>query len=407
MRTIFVKELYSNDYNFNWFLQKGFDVKIIEDENDYGFINEIKQNDILFIQFNQYDEIIKRIDTSIQIIIFMYIGHEWIHKYLRKHILKNNVNNIIYFITLHIDNNTIEHDLPIETKCFTFYKIIGNKHLPIPLKRNKKYNLFNRHVNLMRLKIFEILKKQNFNFDGYYTFANLLFVNNYEPDQYTPVAPIGIKNVKNYLKQSNRNKVPKTIREYVEYKKNKGYDIDIDYIESKQSEFVLLGDPKNFKNRVLDDIFLRTPAGDLINQYSLDSYISFIVESGDDETGDLRISEKIIRAWLCKNIILPIQHPTFSECIRRLGIKTFDDVFGLEKGWDNNPSDIHRINTFISALNKINEMSLEEIETIYNREDVQQRLEHNYKIAKNGFNEDVVYGQLYEKILLKDKKSFI
>jgi hypothetical protein len=407
MRTIFVKELYSDDYNFNWFKDKNFDVKIIYDENDYTFINQIKQNDILFLQFNQYDEIIKRLNKNISVIIFLYIGHEWIHKYLRKHILKNNTNNIIYFITLHIDNTTIENDLPIECKCFTFHKIIGNKELSLPLIRNKKYNIFNRHVNLMRLKIFEILKKQNFNFTGYYTFANILFIDSNEPDQYTPIAPIGIKGVRNYLRKSNRNKVPKTIREYVQFKKNRDFEIDIDYIESKESEFVLLGNIENFKNRNKDDIFLQTKAGDLINQYSLDSYISFIVESGDDETADLRISEKTIRAWLCKNIILPIQCPKFSNSLRNLGVKTFDDIFGLEEGWDDEKSDIIRIETFISALNKINEMSLEEVEELYNRKDVQDRLEHNYIIAKKSFNENFVYQQIYDKIMLQEKKKFI
>lgn len=407
MKTIFIKEAYSNDYNFDWFKQKGFNVKSIENENDFSFIDEIKVNDILFIHFFQYDKIIDRLDKSKKIIIFIYIAHEWIDKNVRLNILKNNPNYIIYFITLHIDEKTLSNDLPIESKCFTFHKIINTKDLPNQSKRNKKYNFFNRTISLLRLKIFELLKKQNFNFDGYYTFGNLLMANENEGEQYVPAEPIGMKNIKSYMVQGKRNKVARTIKEFVELRKKSDYEIDVDYINSKKNEFVFLGNIQHYQNRIMDEIHLQTAEGDLINQYSLDSYISFIIESSDNIYTDLRISEKTIRAYLCKNIILPIQHATFSECIRKLGLKTFDDVFGLKEGWDNEPSDIKRIEIFISALNKINEMSLEQIEEIYNRKDIQERLEHNYKIIKNGFNENFVYNQLYEKILLTSNKILV
>ena len=47
---------------------------------------------------------------------------------------------------------------------------------------------------------------------------------------------------------------------------------------------------------------------DTININSLDSYISFTIESSGDSGDDLRLTEKTIRSWLCKNIFLSLHH---------------------------------------------------------------------------------------------------
>ena len=105
-------------------------------------------------------------------------------------------------------------------------------------------------------------------------------------------------------------------------------------------------------------------------------------DSGDD----LRFTEKTLRAWLCKNIFLPLQCNGYSRALRNHGIQTFEDVFGLDENWDEIDSETKRIELFVSALERINNLSLEEVKQIYNREDIQQRVDNNYRIGKAGFN---------------------
>ena len=88
-----------------------------------------------------------------------------------------------------------------------------------------------------------------------------------------------------------------------------------------------------------------------------------------------------------KNIFLPIQCAGFSSALRRFGISTFEDVFGLDVNWDDTDN-LSRIEIFVSCIQKISQSSIEEIEEIYNRKDIQSRLENNYKIVMESFNSD-------------------
>ena len=90
--------------------------------------------------------------------------------------------------------------------------------------------------------------------------------------------------------------------------------------------------------------------------------------------------------FLCKNIFLPLQCIGFSRALRNHGIQTFEDVFGLDENWDETNSETKRIELFISALKKINNLSLEEVKEIYNKEDIQKRINNNYRIYKNYYN---------------------
>ena len=67
------------------------------------------------------------------------------------------------------------------------------------------------------------------------------------------------------------------------------------------------------------------------------------------------------------------------------GIETFNDIFGLDDNWDK-VDELERVTIFTEKLNEFNNKSTEEIEQLYYRDDIQKRLEHNYQLCINSFN---------------------
>ena len=60
-------------------------------------------------------------------------------------------------------------------------------------------------------------------------------------------------------------------------------------------------------------------------------------------------------------------------------------MFELDDNWDET-SEINRVNIFASKLIEWNNKSIEEIKEIYNRKDIQDRLNSNYNLATNAFS---------------------
>jgi hypothetical protein len=156
-------------------------------------------------------------------------------------------------------------------------------------------------------------------------------------------------------------------------------------LDSHRDEFLLLED----RDLVEHGIIQSSSDAEMyreINTQSADSYASFIIESSSDSGDDLRITEKTIRAWLYKNIFLSLQCSGFNRALRNNGIETFEDVFGLEADWDETQSETQRIETFVNALKRFNELPIEVVEKIYNSDSVQKRLENNYRFLNDSFN---------------------
>lgn len=357
--------IYHNEYHgieFSYFENKGYSLIEIP-RNDYSYINKIANGDVLFIKLDDIDYINENINKDYKLTIFLFINHEYCNRHRRKSIIDNkNPNHKIFFITTHLDNDTIEYDLALRSKCIPFTLVFSND---IELKefRSKKYNFFNRSINLRRLKAFELLKGTNL-LDCYYTFGNIIKKDTFD----------NVSNTKEFLEFRNRNG-----------RSDDDLIINVDLLDSSEHEFLLLENREDVENGVIQSSSNAEMYRE-INTLSADSYVSFIIESSSDSGDDLRITEKTIRAWLYKNIFLSLQCNGFNRALRNNGIQTFEDVFGLDTNWDEPKSETKRIETFVNALKRFNELSIEEVEHIYNSDSVQQRLENNYRIVNGCFN---------------------
>ena len=357
--------IYHNEYHgieFSYFKNKGYTLVEIP-QNDYNYINKITDGDVLFIKLDDIDFINKNIDASFKLTIFLFINHEYCNRHRRTDILENkNINHKIFFITTHLDNNTINYDLGLRTKCLPF-KLAFSTDISFKDVRNKKYNFFNRSINLRRLKAFELLKETKLT-DCYYTFGNIIKKDTFKD----------ITNIKQFIDYRNQNG-----------RSNDDLVFDIELLNTSENEFVLLENREEVENGIIqgssDAEMYR-----VINTQSADSYVSFIIESSGDSGDDLRITEKTIRSWLYKNIFLTLQCKGYSRALRNNGIQTFEDIFGLEDNWDECESETQRVKTFVDALKRFNELSIDKVKELYNSDSVKKRLENNYNVVKGCFN---------------------
>ena len=360
--------IYHNEYHgieFSYFEKNGYTLVEIP-QNDYTYIDKITNGDVLFIKLDDIDYINKHISKEYKLTIFLFINHEYCNRHRRKDIIENrNLNHKIFFITTHLDNDTSKYDLALRSKCLPF-KLVFSNDIELKEIRSKKYNFFNRSINLRRLKAFELLKGTEL-IECYYTFGNIIKKDTFD----------NVSNAKEFLEYRNGHGGGRS-----------GDDdlvIDVDLLDASKHEFVLLENRDDVENGVIqgssDAEMYRE-----INTLSADSYASFIIESSSDSGDDLRITEKTIRAWLYQNIFLTLQCRGYGRALRNNGIQTFEDIFGLDIEWDDNESETERIITFVNALKVFNELPIESIENIYNSDSVQKRLINNYKIVGGCFN---------------------
>ena len=364
--TFYYDSIYGLD--FKYFESIGYNLIELQ-YNDFSFIDNLKDNDVLFITLDTIDKINESVNPNIKLNIFLFIKHEYCNEHRRKAIIQNrNTNHTIYFLTTHLDVYSIENDLSFKNRCYPFTNLFSKVAYIPNNNRTKKFNFFNRSINLRRLKIFELLKKADIQLNQcYYTFGNII-----KKDTFGNLS---------------------TIQDFINYRNRPGGGrsgnddlvIDTEYLNQFVNEFfiyenkdaVALG---QIQSSDTNDMY------DSINTNSLNSYISFTIESSGDSGDDLRLTEKTIRSWLCKNIFLSLQCNGFNSALRGYGIETFEDVFGLEIGWDDNKTETQRIELFVDALKRINELSIDEVKAIYESDSVQQRLEKNYKFIMDSFN---------------------
>ena len=364
--TFYYDSIYGLD--FKYFESIGYNLIELQ-YNDFNYIANLKDNDVLFTTLDTIDNINELVNANIKLSIFLFIKHEYCNEHRRKAIIKNrNTNHTIYFLTTHLDTHSVENEVSFKNRCYPFTNLFSNVAYIQNNNRKKKFNFLNRSINLRRLKIFELLKKEGVELkECYYTFGNII-----KKDTFGNIS---------------------TIEDFINYRNspgggrsgNDGLVIDIKYLNQFVNEFFIYEDKEavalgQIQSADTNDIY------DTININSLDSYISFTIESSGDSGDDLRVTEKTIRSWLCKNIFLSLQCNGFNSALRGFGIETFEDVFGLEIGWDDNKTETERIEIFVDALKRINELSIDEVKAIYESDSVQQRLEKNYKFIIDSFN---------------------
>lgn len=366
---------YSNGYgdlNFDYFTKFGYNLHSVE-LNEYDYIKYIQSGDVLFIRLDDIDVINDVINPTLKITIFLFISHEYCNEHRRVSISKNkNPNHSIWFLTSHIDFYSIDSDMSLEARLFPFKEVFSDKIYNNSIIRNKKYNFFNRSINLRRLKIFEIIKKRNIELlDCYFTFGNIIKHNTFG----------GIN----------------TIKDFVEFRdKENRLEIDVEFISTYKDEFKLYENREQVELGIIQSSNSKDMY-DTINEQSLDSYVSMIIESSGDMGDDYRLTEKTLRAWLCKNIFLTLQCSGFTKILNQNGIKTFEDIFGLKDDWDN-CGELERIERFVSALEYINSLSKDDAIKIYNNDDIQNRIKHNHSFIMNSFNDRTILNELEKKI---------
>ena len=367
-----MKLFYCNGYgdlNFSKLGLNLYDIKL----NDSNYIKDIESGDVLFIKLDDIDILNQLVNPRLKITIFLFISHEYCNEHRRIDIIKNkNPNHSIWFLTSHIDFYSIDNDVSLEAKMFPFKEAFSNKAYINPKNRNRKYNFFNRSINLRRLKVFEILKKKNIELlDCYFTFGNIIKHNTF-----------GDIN---------------TIKDFVEFRdKENKLGIDADFISKYKDEFKLYENREQVELGIIQSSH-SNDMYDTINEQSLDSYVSMIIESSGDMGDDYRLTEKTLRAWLCKNIFLTLQCKGFTKLLKQNGIQTFEDVFGLDENWDD-CEELERINKFTSALEYINGLSIAKIARIYNKKDIEDRIDKNYNFIMDSFNDDTILDELEKKI---------
>ena len=344
--------------------------KFVQFNNDSN-INIFEKNDVIFLaqsaDINGYYD--KFLCLPNKKVVFSF--HEYIHLSTRQDYLKKYSN--VMFLSPHLDMGTSNYDLSTLVNLYGFVTLFNDMYSDedylkskFNKKRTKKINFFNRAINLRRAKVFELLIKNDIQFssDVYYTFG--LFLCKFNFPHY------------------------KTITEYINGQSklndgNKILNIDCEYLENNKNS-CKLNEPveyhyenPSFNQKWSDDHFNE------INEMSLDSYISFVIESSGDFLLDCRYTEKTVRCLLFKNIFFTIGTYGFNTGLKNKGFETFNDIFGLSDNWDE-VDELERVKIFTEKLTEFNSKSTKEIEELYYREDIQERLEKNYQLCINSFN---------------------
>jgi len=339
----------------------------------------IDNGDVLFLHQASIEDIYSYIPKDKKITIYCFEFHEIIYPHIKDKFKELYSDTLVDLFFVSTDLEMGDYDLGFKYTIPAFRNLFNVK--PVDnTKRSVKYTLFNQSVNFRRLKIFELLKRSNFvkSIDSAVSFGMVFMSVTFD----------GVKGIRDYLTQRAKQ---------LHYK-DRGVSIDVDYIESFSNEFNLFGFNRD---TIKDDIQHGEPIYlqlDSVNKITNDSYISFIIESCDGSFRDTRITEKTLRAMYYKNIFLILQNDDIHYLLREIGFKTFEDIFLLTKNWDGkNEND--KLEKFTNAIHYINELPIEEVEMIYSRKDVQQRLQHNYDLLCELFKTH----NLTNKIILTNK----
>jgi hypothetical protein len=339
----------------------------------------IDNGDILFLHQASIESVYPYIPKDKDITVYCFEFHEIIYPHVKerfKELYSDTLAKLFFISTdLVIGNDDLGFKYTIPA-----FRNLFNIHPTHNTERSVKYTLFNQSVNFRRLKVFELLKRSNFvkALDSAISFGMV----------YMSVQFDEVKGIRDYLAARI---------DQLKFKV-KGVDIDIDYIESFSNDFNLFGFNRDTIKQDIqhgEPIYLQL---DSVNKISNDSYISFIIESCDGSFIDTRITEKTLRAIYYKNIFLVLQNDNIHSFLRDIGFKTFEDILGLNNGWDT-INENNKIITFTDTITYINELPIEKVNDIYNREDVQQRLEHNYDLLCELFKTH----NLTNKIILTNK----
>jgi hypothetical protein len=375
-----------NIFSTSLFEQNKYEVVYLQNYsvNDVNnILDRVDDGDIFILFVNElFNKFKGKINTAKNIIIIAANMQEVIDSNVKRDIITmyNTENCKVYFLNTILQSYFSEYELSFQSGVSTFSNLFGDINY-IDKDRTQKYNFFNRSMNIRRLKVYELLKRNGYVPDTAYTsFGMILLLSTAKSD---------IKCAKDYLELRNGN---------LEKYKELGLEIDVDYIDSFVDEFSLLDYDReyirtNFNGPELSQY-------QFINNLASECYAGFAIESSEDtfRNQPIKVSEKTIRFWFYRQIFLTLQERGLTSELNKNGIETFEDVFGLNKNWDETENELERIHLFVKAILWFNSLSLDEIKKIYNTPHIKLRLQKNYQFVVGAFNKDNLSLEILNKI---------
>jgi len=118
---------------------------------------------------------------------------------------------------------------------------------------------------------------------------------------------------------------------------------------------------------------------ELISEY-LKSYVSFVVETYQENEIQNQLSDKTLFAFLSKTMPIVYGGKNYVKELKKMGFYVWNDEFGYGDGDDYHSSLPIKINNFSNCIDTYNEYSLSDISLLYKANE--EKIEKNFEIAK-------------------------
>tara|TARA_B100001094_G_scaffold301918_1_gene328652 strand:- start:4786 stop:5826 length:1041 start_codon:yes stop_codon:yes gene_type:complete len=136
------------------------------------------------------------------------------------------------------------------------------------------------------------------------------------------------------------------------------------------------GDEKWGRNSIMDPTLINYPL-------HFDSYINIVtLPNGDAQATTDFLDEKIFKPILAFQPFIVLGSPGFLKVLKSFGFQTFFDIF--DESYDNIENDKMRYSKVCENIKRISgKYTLTELHNWYYSKEIQQRLKHNWTVAKD------------------------
>jgi hypothetical protein len=118
---------------------------------------------------------------------------------------------------------------------------------------------------------------------------------------------------------------------------------------------------------------------ELISEY-LKSYVSFVIETYQENEIQNQLSDKTLFAFLSKTMPIVYGGKNYIKELKKMGFYVWNDEFGYGEGDNYHSSLPIKINNFSNCIDNYNRYSLDDISLLYKLN--KEKIEKNFEIAK-------------------------
>jgi hypothetical protein len=118
---------------------------------------------------------------------------------------------------------------------------------------------------------------------------------------------------------------------------------------------------------------------ELISEY-LKSYVSFVIETYQENEIQNQLSDKTLFAFLSKTMPIVYGGKNYIKELKKMGFYVWNDEFGYGEGDNYHSSLPIKINNFSNCIDNYNKYSLDDISLLYKLN--KEKIEKNFEIAK-------------------------